>query len=83
MSLLQQDVRRYRRRTKKGTPVSRGPESRYNMVVRHLDFVEPPPEQVLAERDAAMGAPQSLTAILFGDPPPGRSALDRRMGRTP
>jgi hypothetical protein len=24
-------------------------------------------------------APESITAAVFGDPPPGRSALDRRM----
>ena len=37
-----------------------------------------PPEDVIAERDHAIAAPRSLSAIAFGDPLPGRSALDRR-----
>jgi len=37
-----------------------------------------PPEEVIAERDYAIAAPRSLSAIAFGDPLPGRSALDRR-----
>ena len=37
-----------------------------------------PPEEVIAERDHAIAAPRSLSAIAFGDPLPGRSALDRR-----
>jgi hypothetical protein len=36
------------------------------------------PAHVLAEREAALFQPRDLTAILMGDPPPGRSALDRR-----
>lgn len=41
-----------------------------------------PSEERLAERDAVLSAgPQSLTATTFGDPPPGRSALDQRGGR--
>lgn len=39
--------------------------------------VEPSPI-ALAERDARINlAPQSTTAMLMGDPPPGRSALDQ------
>lgn len=42
------------------------------------------PPHVLAERERALHAPLSLTAFVFGDPPAGRSALDRRdsNGRT-
>jgi hypothetical protein len=44
--------------------------------------VEPPasrvPQSVLFERERAMLAPRSLTATLLGDPPAGRSALDKR-----
>jgi hypothetical protein len=36
------------------------------------------PQSVLFERDRAMLAPRSLTAQAFGDPMPGRSALDKR-----
>jgi hypothetical protein len=34
--------------------------------------------QALADADRRARAPRSLTAIAFGDPPPGYSALDRR-----
>ena len=37
-----------------------------------------PPAEVLAERDQAMWRPITLTALLLGDPWPGRSALDKR-----
>ena len=37
-----------------------------------------PPDHVIAERDAAIAAPRELSAVAFGDPLPGRSALDRR-----
>lgn len=37
---------------------------------------EPPPE-VLEEANRAAMAPRTLTAIMFGDPPPGRRAIDR------
>lgn len=33
------------------------------------------PPDVIAEREEAMSAPRSLTALAFGDPPPSRSAL--------
>lgn len=36
------------------------------------------PQFVLFEREQAMLAPRSLTAVLCGDPPAGRSALDKR-----
>lgn len=36
------------------------------------------PQDVLFERDRAILAPRSLTATLLGDPPAGRSALDKR-----
>lgn len=39
-----------------------------------------PPQSVLFERERAMMAPRSLTAVAFGDPPAGRSALDKRGG---
>jgi hypothetical protein len=37
-----------------------------------------PTPATLLERDRAMLAPRTLTATLLGDPPAGRSALDRR-----
>jgi hypothetical protein len=37
-----------------------------------------PPQSVLHEREQALLAPRSLTAALLGDPPAGRSALDKR-----
>jgi hypothetical protein len=37
------------------------------------------PSIVLIEREARLAlAPRSLTALICGDPPPGRSALDKR-----
>lgn len=37
-----------------------------------------PDEVVVAERDARLAVPQSLTARIMGDPLPGRSALDQQ-----
>lgn len=37
-----------------------------------------PPQSVLFEREQSLLAPRSLTAALCGDPPAGRSALDKR-----
>lgn len=37
-----------------------------------------PPAHVVQEAERAMMAPRSLTALICKDPPPGRSALDRR-----
>ncbi len=37
-----------------------------------------PPDFVTAERERAMNAPLSITAFVCGDPPLGRSALDKR-----
>ena len=44
-------------------------------------YVMPPhcPEEVLAERDIAMSQQTDLTAQVFGDPPPSRSALAKRL----
>lgn len=36
------------------------------------------PEDRVADRNARVMADRSLTAFVFGDPPPGWSALDRR-----
>lgn len=41
-----------------------------------------PPAEVAAEAVRAAAAPRNLTAALMGDPPPGRRALDQRMGRS-
>lgn len=35
------------------------------------------PPELLADRDARANEPRSLSAIMFGDPPPSRSALGR------
>ena len=40
------------------------------------------PAHVLAERDARLALhPRDITAAIAGDPLPGNSALDRKMGR--
>lgn len=65
-------------RKKKRTRKISGAARSYNMVVRCLEFIEPPPAHVIAERDRALYGPRSLTSVLLGDPPPGRSALDQR-----
>lgn len=39
-----------------------------------------PPEEVINERNNAYSAQVGIGALLFGDPRPGRSALDRRNG---
>ena len=36
-----------------------------------------PPAHVIAEAERAASAPRTLSMLQFGDPPPGRSALDR------
>lgn len=38
-----------------------------------------PSHDMLIDRDRRAMAPRSLTAMIFGDPPPGMSALDKRM----
>jgi hypothetical protein len=58
-------------RLEHGTPPAPGSP------VRTIDI----PPEVQHERDRALAAPRDLTAILLGDPLPGRSALDRRMGK--
>jgi hypothetical protein len=49
---------------------------------RNVAYVPPDsghaPHFVLAERERAFNARQTLTALYFGDPLPGRSALDQR-----
>lgn len=47
---------------------------------RRTEIADRPSPAALAERDQVASASLSLTAFLFGDPPPGRSALDRRGG---
>ena len=51
-------------------------------VVRYVDPVAKliPPE-VIEERERAYGADSTIHRALLGDPPPGRSALDRKGGR--
>lgn len=52
--------------------------------ILHGDVVAPPsvPESVEADRDErAMLEPRSLTALICGDPLPGRSALDKLYSR--
>jgi hypothetical protein len=43
----------------------------------HVIMSHRPSDQALAERDRAYSAPQSLAQIFLGDPPQGRSALDK------
>ena len=50
-----------------------------NRYVKGPIFNSVPPE-VLAERDHRLSLPpRSIGAMLFGDPEPGRSALDKKM----
>ncbi len=44
-------------------------------------FQRAPPPEILAERDAALANHVEVTAVLMGDPLPGRSALDRKAAR--
>jgi hypothetical protein len=50
----------------------------------HRQFIEDghrdkkPPEAVLAERDRVYAAPITLNMLCFGDPRPGRRAIDQR-----
>lgn len=39
-----------------------------------------PSPEMLADADRRANAPRDLTAMVFGDPPRGCSALDRRVG---
>lgn len=39
-----------------------------------------PSHEMLADADRRANAPRDLTAMIFGDPPRGHSALDRREG---
>lgn len=65
----------YRRgRVRKSRRAAGKPEPRYVTPARC-------PPEVIAERDIALSQQTSLTALVFGDPPPGRSALDKRMSR--
>ena len=51
----------------------KSPNPNANVVFAH----EPVPPEVMADRDRRLSAPQTITARVFGDPPPGQSALDR------
>jgi transposase-like protein len=55
-------------------------DRRISRHLHHTASTSIPPE-VIAERDRAFACSQDLTAVLLGDPLPGRSALDRRMRR--
>lgn len=41
----------------------------------------PPPPSLIEEAEKRAKAPRTITGWLFGDPPPGYSALDRREQR--
>jgi len=40
-----------------------------------------PGEAAIQERNNAFSKPISITAFVLGDPPPGRSALDKKLGQ--
>jgi hypothetical protein len=40
-----------------------------------------PPDEVLAEARRAYAAPRTVTQVICGDPPLGRSSLDKKLGR--
>jgi hypothetical protein len=65
------EAKRYREKNFRGV---------YTPGVRTHD--ERPSPEALADRDRRLNdRPRSLTAMILGDPPPGRSALDRRESR--
>jgi hypothetical protein len=45
-----------------------------------VETCERPPAEVIAARDA-VAPPSTLIGAVAGDPPPGRSALDARVGK--
>jgi hypothetical protein len=49
----------------------------FNGFEHRADPTEPPPLEVLRERDRAFSAPRTLSQIFLGDPLWGRSALDK------
>lgn len=59
----------YRRRPRKTNPA------------RFVPDVMIAPEVVLIERSIRLAAPRTITGLLFGDPPIGYSALDKREAR--
>jgi hypothetical protein len=52
-------------------PVRRGP-------TRQVTIANAPSIVMLDDAQRQLAAPRSLTSGFFGDPPPGRSALDRK-----
>lgn len=48
--------------------------------LRHNVSRATPPADTLAERNRVLARPMTMTATLCGDPPPGRSALDKKRG---
>jgi hypothetical protein len=46
--------------------------------IRYTVAAPEAPPDILVEREKRQAAPRTLTAILFGDPPTGFSALDRK-----
>lgn len=48
--------------------------------VHQAEFIPPPPQYVLDERDRAYSADKTIATELMGDPLPGRSALERMRG---
>jgi hypothetical protein len=61
-----------RARKRKSRRAEGKPEARYIMPTKC-------PPEVLAERDRALSQQTDLTAQVFGDPPPARSALGKRI----
>lgn len=45
---------------------------------RHMSIADAPSIAMVENVQLQLVAPQSLTSEFFGDPPPGRSALDRK-----
>jgi predicted nucleotidyltransferase len=53
-------------------------EQKEGVKINRAEFKIYVPEDAVADRNARVAADRSLTAFVFGDPPPGWSALDRR-----
>lgn len=69
----------YLRWVDRGANVERNQKRRRNQTHEAWGGRADPPAHVLAERDRVFALPPDPIAVLLGDPPPGRRAIDRRV----
>jgi hypothetical protein len=72
----------YLRWVARGGNEERNQKRRRNQTHYEWTGRQEPPAHVLAERDRVYAAGRDLTAILLGDPLPGRRAIDHKENRT-